>query len=173
MMKRMKVKSNIRQLMHLGLLAIIPGAAWSQANPCDLNNDGAVNVADVQLSINMAIGSLRCTANIIGVGVCGVVVVQRVINAALGRTCVANSSHAASLNWMATTSTNVAGYNVYRGAKAGGPYAKLNSSLVVGISYLDSAVLAGQTYYYVTTAVDGSNNESVYSNEAQAVVPSP
>jgi len=30
---------------------------------------------------------------------------------------------------------------------------------------------SGTTYYYVTTAVDSSGNESVYSNQAAAVIP--
>jgi hypothetical protein len=41
------------------------------------------------------------------------------------------------------------------------------------VSYPDFAVDGGQTYYYVATSVDSSNRESVYSNEAKAVVPSP
>src|SRR6185503_2795501 len=65
---------------------------------------------------------------------------------------------------------NVVGYHVYRGTTAGGPYVLLNASPVVGISYADITVQDGQTYYYVATAVD-NNGESVYSNEAQAVVP--
>jgi fibronectin type 3 domain-containing protein len=39
------------------------------------------------------------------------------------------------------------------------------------INYTDSAVTNGTTYYYVTTAVDGSGNESAYSNQATAVIP--
>jgi fibronectin type 3 domain-containing protein len=62
---------------------------------------------------------------------------------------------------------------VYRGTQAGGPYVALNGTAEVGTSYTDNSVQAGQTYYYVVTAVDGSGNESVYSNQAQAVVPTP
>lgn len=79
--------------------------------------------------------------------------------------------HAVDLAWQASTST-VAGYNVYRGAASGGPYTRLNSSLVNGIAYTDTSVATGTTYYYVTTAVDPGNNESVFSNEAAAIVPS-
>jgi TolB protein len=49
----------------------------------------------------------------------------------------------------------------------------LNSSLVSGTTYTDTTAQAGQTYYYVSTAVNSSDQESAYSNEAQAVVPSP
>jgi fibronectin type 3 domain-containing protein len=34
-------------------------------------------------------------------------------------------------------------------------------------------VTAGQTYYYVVTAVDGSGNESVVSNEVAVTIPTP
>ncbi len=82
------------------------------------------------------------------------------------------NAHSATLSWTASTST-VAGYNVYRGTTSGGPYTKLNSSLVAGTTYTDNTVAAGQTHYYVVTAVDSSNIESVFSNQVQAVVPSP
>jgi hypothetical protein len=80
--------------------------------------------------------------------------------------------HSANLSWQASTST-VAGYNVYRGTVSGGPYAKVNSGLVGGTSYTDTTVAAGQTYYYVVTAVDSSNAESSYSAQVSAVVPAP
>ena len=80
--------------------------------------------------------------------------------------------HNVSLGWTASTST-VAGYNVYRGSQSGGPYVAVNSGLDASTSYTDTSVQAGQTYYYVVTAVDGSGNESVYSNQAQAVIPTP
>lgn len=78
-----------------------------------------------------------------------------------------------ALTWTASTSANVIGYNVFRGTSAGGPYVNLNMSPVSATNYTDAGVQAGQTYYYVTTAVDAHYNESVYSNEAQAVVPGP
>ena len=143
------------------------------ANACDLNNDGTVNNSDVDLATNMSLGLSACTAAILGAGVCNVMVVQRIINASMGGACVTGSSHTVSLSWVASTSPNVAGYSVYRGTTSGGPYTKLNSSLATGTSFVDGAVQAGQTYYYVVTAVDTSNNSSVYSNVAQAVVPSP
>jgi hypothetical protein len=83
------------------------------------------------------------------------------------------NSHSVALSWTGSTSPNVAGYNIYSGSVSGGPYTKLNSSLVAGTSYSDQTVQAGQTYYFVATAVDSNNNESTYSNQAQAVVPTP
>jgi hypothetical protein len=81
------------------------------------------------------------------------------------------SSHTVALAWNASTSSTVSGYNVYRSTTNGSGYVKLNSSLVGGLSYIDSNLQSATTYYYVTTAVDGNGNESVYSNQATAVIP--
>ena len=83
---------------------------------------------------------------------------------------VAPVAHTAGLAWSASTSV-IAGYNIYRSAMAGGPYAKINTSLVGGLSYIDSTVQSGTTYHYVTTAVDAGGNESVFSNEVSALIP--
>jgi fibronectin type 3 domain-containing protein len=84
---------------------------------------------------------------------------------------VAPVQHSVSLSWAASTS-GVIVYNVYRGSVSGGPYARVSSN-DTGLSYTDSAVSGGQTYYYVVTAVDSTGTESTYSNQVQAVVPSP
>lgn len=81
--------------------------------------------------------------------------------------------HSVSLSWVASASAAVTGYNVYRGTVSGGPYSKLTSSPVSGMSYTDSTVEAGQTYYYVTTSVNSQGAESSDSNQATAVIPSP
>jgi hypothetical protein len=155
------------------LLSATYGLAQGAANACDLNADGTVNVLDVQLAINMDLGLATCTADIEGAGVCNSDVVNRIVTAALGGTCVVTVTHSVALNWTASISTDVVGYNVYRGTVSGGPYTKLNSSPGALTTYTDGTVVAGQTYYYVATAVDNTNSESVYSNEAQAVIPSP
>ena len=80
--------------------------------------------------------------------------------------------HSVDLSWN-ENGTGVVGYNVYRGTKSGGPYTRINTALDATTAYTDAVVTAGQTYYYVTTAVDGSNNESTYSNEFQALIPTP
>jgi len=147
------------------------------SNACDLATPyGTIDAADVQSAINMSLGVSPCTANISGVGVCNVAVVQRVINAAMGGTCVTGTGaqpHSVTLNWVASTSSNLAGYNVYRGTASGGPYVRLNSAVVTSLTYTDNTVLAGQTYFYVVTAVDTTSSESTYSNQATAAVPTP
>jgi hypothetical protein len=81
-------------------------------------------------------------------------------------------AHSVTLNWTASTST-VAGYNVYRSAVSGGPYTKVNSTLITTTQYTDSTVQAGQTYFYVVTSLDSSSVESTFSNEVSATVPIP
>jgi len=81
--------------------------------------------------------------------------------------------HSVNLSWTASNSSGVMGYNIYRGGTSGGPYSKINSVLDASTLYTDTTVVDGQTYYYVTTAVNSSNEESGYSNQTQAVIPPP
>ena len=81
------------------------------------------------------------------------------------------SAHDVTLNWNASISSGVAGYNVYRGSVSGGPYAKMNSSAVTVTSYNDNAVQPGQTYFYVVTTISLNNVESSFSNEVMAPIP--
>lgn len=82
----------------------------------------------------------------------------------------APTQHTVDLSWNA--STDAVGYNIYRGSASGGPYAILNSALESATAYTDNTVISGQTYYYVVTSVNGSDAESGYSNQTQAVIPS-
>jgi hypothetical protein len=79
------------------------------------------------------------------------------------------SGHSVALSWN-PSSSQVVGYNVYRRA-SGGPYAKINPSVSATTSYTDTSVQSGTTYDYVTTAIDLSNVESPYSNQATATIP--
>jgi hypothetical protein len=64
------------------------GASGGGAVPCDLNGDSSVNVVDVQLSINQALGIAACgAADVTQDGTCNVIDVQRLVNAALGLGC--------------------------------------------------------------------------------------
>ncbi len=89
---------------------------------------------------------------------------------ALSGTGVQPVTHSATLTWTASTST-VSGYNVYRSTTNGSGYAKINSGLVPSVTYNDTTVQSGTTYYYVVTAVDASGDESADSNQATAVIP--
>lgn len=59
-----------------------------QAGTCDLNDDGVVNVIDVQMEINASLGLRACGAgDLNGDGVCDATDIQRVTQAVLGQPC--------------------------------------------------------------------------------------
>ena|SRR5215467_7612191 len=148
-------------------------SAWAQSNPCDLNGDGRVDATDVQAAINMSLGVSSCSANIAGLNVCNVIVVQRVINASMGASCTTSTGlHVVALNWTASTSTGITGYKLYRGTASGGPYT-LIQTLGNVTSAIDNTVLSGQTYYYVITAVSSTGAESPFSSPTQATISVP
>jgi len=93
--------------------------------------------------------------------------------ASLTGTGSAPPQHQVDLSWNPSNSQGITGYNVYRGSKTGGPYSKINPVLNASTAYTDNSVTAGQSYYYVTTAVDTAGVESAYSNEVPATVPTP
>ena len=82
-------------------------------------------------------------------------------------------THDVILSWAASTTPGVVGYDVYRGATSGGESATpLNSSPINGTTYCDATVQAGQTYYYVITAVASNDvTQSADSNQVSATVP--
>ena len=94
------------------------------------------------------------------------------LNISLIGSAVQPVSHSATLT-LTPNSSNVVGYNVYRSSISNGPYAKLNSPLVTSATYVDSTVLANQTYYYVATSVDSAGDETLYSNQVSATIPTP
>ncbi len=78
--------------------------------------------------------------------------------------------HTVTLTWKASTS-KVAGYDVYRSVSRIGNYERINSSLVRELTYTDSSVERGVTYYYVVRAVDERGHQSANSNETSAAIP--
>jgi hypothetical protein len=99
----------------------------------------------------------------------GIAILSNATNSPGNESLTGTGVHAASLSWQATSTAGVS-YNVYRGGVSGGPYAKVGS--VSGTSYMDMSVASGATYYYVITAVGSNNQESGYSNQVRAAVPS-
>jgi hypothetical protein len=86
---------------------------------------------------------------------------------------LSGSSHSVTLSWTASLSTGVTGYYVYRGTTSG-QYSKLNPTAPVSatqLTFTDPNVQSGTTYYYAVTAVNSSNVESTYSNQATATIP--
>ena len=80
-----------------------------------------------------------------------------------------SGGHVVNLTWVASTSTNVVNYNIYRSGASSGPYTKIGSAS--GTSYIDSTVQGGQTYFYTVTAVDNSNAESTVTGPVAAAIP--
>lgn len=78
--------------------------------------------------------------------------------------------HQVTLSWDASESP-VIGYNVYRSQSLNGPFTRINAALDPSTSYVDTSIAGGQTYFYVTTAVNASSQESAFSNEVEAVIP--
>ena len=70
-------------------LGAAQGAILNFLSPCDLNQDGIVNRADVTVAIQQAVNVAPCgTADLDKDGKCAAVDLQRVINAALGGACM-------------------------------------------------------------------------------------
>lgn len=69
----------------------------------------------------------------------------------------------ATLNWTASSATNVTGYNIYYGATS------LQYSNSVSVGTVTSAVVPGlvenTTYFFAATAHDSAGNESPFSNQ--------
>jgi hypothetical protein len=85
---------------------------------------------------------------------------------------VAAPAHTVSLSWTASSSPNVVGYNIYRRTGTTGTYAQINTALNATTAYTDTSVANGATYYYETTAVNSSNEESAPSTPVKAAIPS-
>jgi hypothetical protein len=86
---------------------------------------------------------------------------------------VATPTYTVSLSWNASNSQNVVGYNIYRRAGSTGSFAQINGTLDPVTTFTDTSVTDGLTYYYETTAVNSSNEESARSSAVAAAIPSP
>jgi len=82
----------------------------------------------------------------------------------------AASEHVVDLSWKASTSKDIAGYNVYRGPD-GSTWKKINASLVAATLYDDSKVANDSTYYYAVTAVDIEGKESKKTPAVKVFIP--
>ncbi|MEK3913484.1 cohesin domain-containing protein [Paenibacillus sp. FSL H7-0331] len=74
-----------------------------------------------------------------------------------------------NLNWNSVMGAT--GYNIKRSITAGGPYSTIASS-VAGLSYTDTTVTNGITYYYVVSAVNAAG-ESTNSTQVSATPQAP
>jgi hypothetical protein len=75
----------------------------------------------------------------------------------------------------ASTTPGVTGYNVYRSLTSGGENygAPLNAALIAPITFYDTTVVIGTSYYYTATAIGCGGALSAPSPEASAQIPVP
>jgi Abnormal spindle-like microcephaly-assoc'd, ASPM-SPD-2-Hydin len=81
-----------------------------------------------------------------------------------------SGAHSVMLSWMPSAGATL-GYNVYRSSSSNANFTKLNSAPLATTQYDDSAVQAGQTYFYAATSLDSANVESGFSNQVSATIP--
>jgi hypothetical protein len=93
--------------------------------------------------------------------------------AAFNLTVTAIGTRSVTLSWQAPSQntdgsplSDLAGFRIYYGTTAGGPYPTSITITNPGIAtyFLDN--LAPNTYYFVATAFDTSGNESAFSTQA-------
>ena len=76
-----------------------------------------------------------------------------------------------NLTWTASTSNNIAGYNMYRSSD-GVNWEIINTGgLIASTLYSDSTVANKTSYYYAATAVDTTGEESAKSTSVQVAIP--
>lgn len=87
----------------------------------------------------------------------------------------AATQHSTALAWAPAATQpagiTVAGYNAYRAALAGGPYTKLNTTLITVTSFNDTTVSPATTYFYCVETVDTSGNVSGCGPSASDAIP--
>lgn len=99
--------------------------------------------------MNLFTSSRKLTLALIGSGV-----LVLLLGAAFWKT-----SHQAlvKVEWTTASELNTAGFNLYRGERAGGPFERVNKQLIPAspdplsggeYAYLDQQVIPGVTYYY-------------------------
>jgi fibronectin type 3 domain-containing protein len=74
----------------------------------------------------------------------------------------------ATLAWTWTQGTGdpAMGFHIQRSATTGGPYTVINTVPLTTLTYLDTAVTVGATYYYVVTAYNNAGDSSKSSEVA-------
>jgi len=129
---------------------LTPGQTATVTVTFDPTTAGAVNGASATVASN-AIGSPTTVA--------------------LSGTGQAATAHSVQLSWDASPTVGVSGYNVFRaGVSDGYGTTPLNPAPISTLSFTDTTVASGQTYFYVVTAVDGGQASSD-SNEVSVSVP--
>ena len=75
-----------------------------------------------------------------------------------------NGNRQVNLSWSANSEIDLAGYRVYRSQTSGSGFVPLADVAADSVSYQDSGLSNGTTYYYALSAFDTSGNESGLSD---------
>jgi hypothetical protein len=140
--------------------SVADNANWLALAPT--SGTTTTGTSPVTLSVNTAgllAGSFTATINVTASGATNT---PQTIPVTLTLSAPATSS--AILTWTASTSSDVAGYKVYR-ATASGVYGAPIATLGNVTGYTTTGLTVGTTYFFVITAYDQAGNESVFSNE--------
>lgn len=88
---------------------------------------------------------------------------------------LAFAQHSVTLNWSENSPNDPATkFNVCRSTTKGGEIPCTSPlATTTGLTYSDTAVLSGTTYWYSVIAVDAGGNQSSPSNEVSALIPGP
>lgn len=138
------------------LIADLPATARSYLD----NNAGAGLVQGSQYDYRVGAYSGAITSSFAGVS--GTTLVATPLGLAL-----TSNTGGVTLTWSA--SIGALSYNVYRGTFAGGEGTTPLATGVLGSTFSDTGLVAGQSYYYVVTAVNGAGGQSARSNEVNVV----
>ncbi len=84
----------------------------------------------------------------------------------------AQTGHSVTLvwSWAQGAGDMATGFHVLRSNTAGGPYATVGTVPVGTLTFTDSTVVAGRTFFYTVTAFD-SAGDSAPGNEVQCTIP--
>lgn len=142
-----------------------PGFTVGVTTPINLNVGQSVNVPVVfdPGAAGTVSGSLTLVSN-----------GTTLLSVPLSGTGLAALAHSVDVTWVASTSTPLQGYNVYRSTVSGGPYTKLSPTLSpTTLLFTDTTPLSGKQYFYVVTALNTSGAESSASSEVAVTIPVP
>src|SRR5262249_17433210 len=124
-------------------------AAPSILSSCDLNRDGTVDAADVQILVQQSLGTLGCVADLNRDGICNVLDVQRLINVTLGGACPTGSAP--------TGSAPPANLVLVSGSGQTGPAGQaLANPFVVKVTDASGNPVVGVTVTFAVTAGGGA-----------------
>jgi hypothetical protein len=150
----------------------ITGLAIGGANGNDFAEVADTCGSSVAVGANCAIGVIF-TPSLAGAETASITVTDNAPGSPQAVALSGTGTHDVILSWTASSTSGIAGYNVYRGTTSGGESSTpINSTPITGTTYDDANVQAGQTYYYTITAVSSNGTtQSANSNEASATVP--